>query len=474
MSKVKAYNLEGLNLRVSPFISSLGVFPPNSHEFLRLVNMDADLIGAKKKRPGYGTLLTSLGGTIDSLFDWHQQDGTTFNLYAASGGTLYYSSQGTGAWANCGNGTFTTGVNLGHAVHDGTLLMVGDGIINTRHTTNGTSFTDTSGAPKAIDFQEYQGRMYALGTSNNLTYATTGTATDWTTDSASITIPGAGKNLSLMKVANRLVATKNSGEMYRWDGYNLYDMSTVLGPTSQASVDQVENYAFYLNRWGVYSFNGDSPEIVSNPIKKQIYNDAGSAIQPGTFSNAYSEVHYYNYLLSVGTVTDDLTKETINNCVLNYDFQLNQWSNYDMGTQITAMESFRDNSGSQTLILGDNSGQCYTYGGTYTNDNGLPIQATMEMVFHGQEPAQDKKFNQLWLLFNPGCQAHVQVAVANTFTKEKLNWIDIGDVSDGYKEFRFPSATQGRLLFLKITETSRNARFVFYGYEIDYDLVVRR
>ena len=468
MPKISNYNLEDLNLQVSPL-------NPNNTDFIRLVNMEDDGIGVKKKRPGYATFLgTPDNSTVNSLFDWHFQDGTTMYLYRATGGTLYYSSQGTGAWTICGNGTFTAGSPVGNTVIDGTLLLCGDGVANTRHSTTGTSFVDTTAAPKATNFEEYQLRAYALGTANNLVYATTGTPTDWTTDSTSITIPGAGRNRSLMKVANRLVATKTSKEMYRWDGYSLLDMSTKLGPSSDQSIGEIENYKIYLNQLGIFGFNGDTPDIVSNPIERLVYNDSGSAISGGYFGSAAGVAHQYNYLVSVGTITDNLTKQTTNNAILNYDYQRDNSSEYAFGTPQTAWLSYLDETGVQRLIFGDNNGQCYTFGGTATTDNGLPIQAEMEIVFHGGDAAQEKKFNQLWLSFSPGCQAHVQVAFANTFTRETLNWVDVGDVSDGFKEFRFPSGSQSRLMFLRIIETSRNARFAFYGYEVDFDWVVRR
>ena len=74
---------------------------------------------------------------------------------------------------------------------------------------------------------------------------------------------------------------------------------------------------------------------------------------------------------------------------------------------------------------------------------------------------------------NPGCQAHFQIAIADSFTKGKKNWIDLGDLSDGFKEFRFPEGSRGRLLFWKLTDASRNARVALYGFTCDYDIIDR-
>ena len=74
-------------------------------------------------------------------------------------------------------------------------------------------------------------------------------------------------------------------------------------------------------------------------------------------------------------------------------------------------------------------------------------------------------------MFNPGSQAKVQVAITDTFTKEKLNWIDLGQSKDGVVTGRFPSGSRGRFLLYKIYDASRDARFQFYGYEVDVDVV---
>lgn len=467
MIKQRVYKLGGLNLRISPFLLKDG-------DMIRQVNVENDMYGAKKKRPGYATYLSSIGGTVTSLFNWTQNDGTTFWNYAVSGGTLYYSTQGTGAWTVCGNGTLTNGARPGHAVLENTLIL-GDGTAATRHTTDGTSFTNTSSAPIANYFDDYQNRIFAGGTSSSLFWSTTGTPTSWTgADSTSVNIPGPGKINSVFKVANRLISTKNSGKIFRWDGFELYDTATDLGPTFHYSVGHIEDYRFYPNRLGVYGFGGVKPEIISNPIERQIYNDVGEGIVGGTFDLAPGIVHRYDYLWAVGAVTDDLTDETINNLILKYDYQLDEWGNWDFARLPTAFGTYVDTSGNSQLIFGDNTGQCYTYGGTTSSDNGSSIQCVMEFIIHDNAPETEKKRNYLWLFSNPGNEAHAQIALADSFTHKNLVWEDIGQLTDGFTEYRFPDGSRSRLLFLKITEASRNSRFHFYGWSQDFDPIERR
>ena len=448
---------------------------PLSHkpgDMIRCLNVTNDQFGAKKKRAGYNTYLgTPNNLQVTTLFTWQRNSGTQFWNYMCSGGTLWYSTQGTGAWTVCGGGTLTNGAFVGNAVLEDTLV-IGDGTAATRHSTDGTSFTNTTAAPIAAYFADYQGRVWAGGTASSMFYSNVGTATDWTNDSTSISVPGPGRMQALFKATDRLVTSKNSGIMHRYNGYSLYDLATRLGPSSAQSIAEVEDFRFYLNRTGVYAFSGEKPELISNAVEKQIYNDLGSAITGTVFNNAPGVAHKYQYMVGVGTVTDDLTNETINDCILVYDYQANDWMNWQFADRPYSWLSYRDASGDQQLIFGGNGGQCFTVGGTSTTDNGATITVVMEGVLH-QNTLLDKKWNWYRASFNPGCEAHIQVAISDTFTRGKKNWIDLGQALDGVVEYRFPAGSRGKFLFWKITEASRNARLHFYGFEFDAEVIER-
>ena len=423
----------------------------------------------KKKRPGYITYLgTSDTNRVNTLFDWHRNSGTQFWNYRASGSQLYYSTQGTGAWTVCGNGTIPNNDHVVNTVLEDTLVISS---VNgtTRHTTTGTSFTDTSSTPAASALEEYQNRVWAAGGSSSMFYSTTGTPTDWTSDSSSISIPGPGKVLSLFKNNNRLVATKNSGLMYRWDGVQLTDQASNLGPTSVQSIDSVEGFRFFLNRQGIYAYGGNNPELISNPIEKYIYNDDATGIVGTVFDNAPGVIHKYNYYLTVGSITDDLTGEAINPCTLVYDYQKDEHLTWETAVRPTAWHSYADASGDEQLIFGDANGQCYQISGTAVSDNGSAITSTLEGVINFEKPETDKMFRTLHAFANPGCQATFQIAIGETFTKAKKVWQTIGDLQDGHVEYRFPSESQGKMLFWRVSESSTNARFNFYGMSVDLE-----
>ena len=465
MNVSKYYAIGGLNLYVNPLAQEDG-------HIIRAVNVYSDYYGAKSKRPGYDTYLgTADGSAVHQLWSWYKNDGVTFYNYRASGSKVYYSSQGTGAWTVCGNGTIGAGNYVGNAVLDDTMIIC-DGEGSTRHTTNGTSFTDTTLAPVAVDLEMYQNRIYAAGTSSTLFYSTTGTASNWDTavDSSSLTVPGAGKLLKVIKVADKMVATKNSGIMQRWDGYSLVDMSTKLGPTSPHSVDEVEGYYFWLNRLGIFGYGGVNPQLVSNAITSLIYNNSGSAIAGSDFDSAPGAVHKYDYYLSAGTVTDDLTRKTIDNALIKYDYNKNEFTMYSTNDYVTSMHSYKDADGNEQLLLGSTGGQVYELDTTSYSDNGNPIEAILEFVVHKGVPELDKKWNWYFLAFNPGCSVKVMVAFSNSYDRDRLKWQSLGTFTEGIAEGRFPEGSRSKLLFIRVTEKSSDKPFTFYGMSIDAEM----
>lgn len=483
--QILSFNTGGVNTYTNPLIPASNAYSAVSGlnqinqgaqqdgVLIRAVNVDSYPYGGKSKRAGYTTYL----GTPDNssplrLFNWTKDDGTFFN-YRQSGSSLYYSIQGTGDWTKCANGTLTVGSQLGNSVLNNTLI-ISQGGGTTRHSTTGTTFSDTSAAPAGPHLTQYQNRIYITGTSSTLFYSVSGDPTNWSTsgtsDSSSITIPGAGLPNSVFVLANRLNITKSSGRQLNWDGFTLADLASNLGPSSPYSIVKVEDYGFWLNRLGFFSSNGDQPQLISNAIQREIYNDQQSGILGATFGTAPSIASGYDYLTAVGSVRDDLTNEPLNNCIIKYNYQKNEFLNYSFNDFPTAFGTYIDTSGNRQTIFSNSGGQCFQYSGTSTSDNGNTIEAKMEFFYHFNQPHVDKEFRWIWLFFNPGCQAQVQVATASTFTKQSLKWLDVGDVSDGLKQFRFPAGSKGKFLFLRISEASRNARFTYYGCAIDANL----
>lgn len=462
------FNIGGLNTYSNP------LNPASDGQLIHAVNVTSFPQGAKSKRLGYSTFLgTPDASTVKSLLVFPNigNVSTDFNLYRASGTILYHSLQGTGAWTTSGNGTISSGAHFGGAVLDN-VFIGGDGVNATRHTTNGTSFTNTTLAPVGEFFEQYQNRIYVGGTESTLFYSTTNDATNWntsgTSNSSSFEIPGAGKMGQLIKSADRLVTTKiPSGLMHKWDGYSLIDLATTYGPSSPYSVAKVEGYRFFVNQYGHYGYGGAQPQLLSNAIQRQFYNNDNTGIAGTAFSTIPGEVHRYDYLASVGTITDDFTGRQISNAIIKYDYQKNEYLNWSFANNPTAYLSYKDTSGSQQLIFGDSTGQCYKMD-TSTTDNGVAISCELVFVFHAQVPYYEKKWNWWRGHFNPGCEAKVQIACSNAYTYSQLKWQEVGDCSNGWVEFRFPPGSRSRLLFVRIYESSKNSKMTYFGCSLGF------
>src|SRR3990167_8591895 len=234
MATIQVYDIGGINLKVQPLLHKEG-------DLLRSVNVETFPVGAKRKRPGYITYLGTMpnGSSVAGLFNWERNNGTQFWNYAFAGGNLYSSQQGTGDWTITGNGTFNSAGTITHTVLEDTLC-VSDGVGSIFTSTNGTSFTPATDSPPAVALEEYHQRIFAAGTASNLFWSNIGTPTDWTNDSSSVLIPGEGKLLSLFKSSNRLIPTKNSGKMFRFEEFDLVDLTTNLGPTSNSAIGNIE------------------------------------------------------------------------------------------------------------------------------------------------------------------------------------------------------------------------------------------
>jgi len=470
MAELSIRDIGAINTYVNPINVADG-------NVIHCVNLDSNPLGGKKKRMGYTTYLgTADGAEVNSLFNWTKNDGTTFFNYRASGSVLYYSTQGTGAWTPCVGGTITNGAHVDHAELDNNLFIA-SGAGSLKYTNNGTSFTAIAVAPMGASLvSEFQGRMYANGTASKSSwfYSTSGTSagTDWTTDSSSIFAGGGGALKSVIKASDRQILTKTNGSMFRWDGSSFVDMATELGPTSKESIGKIEDFQFWINRLGIFISNAGKPQLISNAIQRQIYNDASTGITGANFDTASGVAHRYDYLVDVGSLTDDLVGEEIKRAIIKYNYQKNEFVNYSFYNEPTAWCSYKDANGVQQLIFGDATGQCYTYG-SGTTDNGQPIETSIQMVFTAGQPFLPKEWGYWEVLTNPGCQAKLQIAIEDTFTAGKKRWKDLGSLTNGFNQGRFPDGSRGKILFVRIYESSSDSPHELYGINFTYNLINR-
>lgn len=469
------------------------------------VNIVGFPLGGYSKRPGYGTFLGTLGAQVNSIFSYSPYptgSGTTLWLYAAAGSILSYSQNGTGAWTTPTNGTIANGNHVGNAVLNNTLI-IGDGVGSTRHTAVGTAFTNTGSAPIAQYFSQFHQRIYASdGTTANLNFSVANDATNWsnsgTSDSSFIPIPNEGGIVSHFVAGDRLNIVKQRGDMFNWDDTTLIDMSTKYGASSPWGISNIDNTWFWINQYGIFNYDGATKNLISNPIQRHFYNRQNTGIGTATWGTAPSVGHIWDYLVAVGTVTDDFTGRAVNNCIERYDFQKNQFTYWSFNDAPTAFHSYNDINQKRQLIFGGTAGQVFQMDLTKTSDNGAPIPTEMVFLFtyssqsmtqtpKGMSTVTSAMYEEKWdwirLLFNPGDEVNIQYAFSNTLTYQHLKWStaintgkrtgDYYQVSDGAVEIRFPNdpnnVPRSRFMFLRIYDNSDNSAWSYYGCQVSAD-----
>lgn len=462
-------NFGGINTKLNPFLQPEGTL-------FSCVNLESDFIGVKSKRGGLVPFLNNPdSAAIANIIEFNV--GTLHFLYRMSGTVCYYydvNNPGT-AWTPTTNGTFPGGGRLGNTILYDTLIC-GNSVGSTRHTQNGTAFTNTNLAPLARFFTNSFGRVYA-GNNQTLFWSSANDATNWqtsgTSDSSSIQIPGPGTVNSLFSTYNRVLAGKSGGEMNRWDSYTRERVPGQLGPTSQWSNVDMDDMKLYANRLGVYAFTGVYPKIISTPVEKQFYNRANSGIPGTSFPDLPAGESQYNYYLSQGTITDPTTNHTIPNSVLGYSYLENEFYNLSFPFLPSAYGKYTDASGTANFLIGDPSGQIYLYDSTATSDNGTAIEGYMEGFTAFNEIYKDKEVYRMWVHTNPGCQAKLQVSLTDNFFENSRRWIDVGDLSRGITYIELPVSTtrRGKYLFYRFYESSTDAPWTIYAMTFDFNYV---
>lgn len=472
-------------------------------QIIHCVNTYAPGIGVIAKRPGYGTFLNNPDNSqVNTIKSWSWADGTTLFLYRASGSQLYYSQQGTANWTPAGNGTLGSGSSHWGAVNLNGVYIGGDGMGSTRHTTDGMNFTTTVGAPVGQFWETYQNAAF-VGAGSVLFQSCSNDATNWTiggtSDSTSFDFTAEGAIGVLFKVNDYLIISKNRRTMFQYDGNAFVDLATNHGPSSPYCIGSVSGQCLYLNQIGHFSFDGATPQLLSNAVQRQFYNRADTGMAGTVFFSTPGVGHIYDYFAYQGTITDDFTGRTIPNAILKYDYQKNQYMNWSFANAPTAFHSFTDKNGRVRLLFGDANGNTYRLENDKLSDNGVAIQSEVVMLFTYASQGQDisstsaqttlgstweKKWNWIRLFFNKGDECNIQYAFSNTLTYQHLRWSEAinvrangqpgGDyfqVSDGVAELRFPmtenNVPRSRFLFLRIYDDSDSSAWTYLGAQID-------
>lgn len=497
---VDYYNPTGINTWQNPL--------QTDGQLITATNVVSQGQGIKAKRPGYGTFLNSLGTQINTLFDFGFQNGTQLMLYAAAGGTLSYSAQGTAPWTQATPGTVMPGSFVGNNVFGGIstgVLSIADGNLFW-NSTDGINFVTPGTYPLNAQWMAaFHGRLYTSnGPNSNIEYSVTNDPTNWqsvgTSDSSEIVAASPGAVAGLFVAGDTLVINKSRGDMFTWDDTTLTDTSTNLGASSPQSIAQIDTLWFYLNQYGIFSFDGVTRTVLSDAIQNYFFNKQNTGIGSAAIGSAVATTHFWDYIVAVGNVTDDFTQRPINNALIKYDFQKNEFLMWSFNDNPTAIHSFADINNKRQLIFGNASGQVFQLDPTNPSDNGKPIPTEMVFLFNYANSSEafsqtsasavtgsswEKDWRWLRAFFTPGCEINCEYAFSNSLDIQRLKWSetintkvgqgDYWQFADGALEIRFQAnpnnPPRSRFLFVRYYESSPTSIWRFYGQQIDANVI---
>jgi hypothetical protein len=160
----------------------------------------------------------------------------------------------------------------------------------------------------------------------------------------------------------------------------------------------------------------------------------------------------------------------VNDAILKYDFQKNEYLLWSFAHNPSCFHSYRHTDGTDRLLFASGS-QIYQYSDSATSDDGQPIEASLDFIFHLDAPEVQKHWDGIGIMTNPGCQATAQVAFCDNLEDRSRKYRTLGSLSSGYSRFLFGKKDNeeiptSRFMFLRITEKSTDAPFTYYGCSI--------
>ncbi len=474
---------EGLNRDVSQ-----PVMKPS--EFVMLLNATSEKVGSKTKRLGYTKFLDNPdNGKVDKIIYWNNLGVQKKLLFRVSGGNIYCYNVMTGDGLHWGT-PIKTGLSLVSRLSVAVLsgkMFFSNGQNAMFYTSDGVTCTDvpttsTSVPPRCKYLAVYLSRLYAAGSTNELSGQTSGTGpsslywstvndgTDWTIDLADPSTAGYkyvdpdynGVINGLNKAYNRLLVFKE-GASYRFQSNNLswsVEDLNLITTTSNGSVDSYKDYTFWLNTDGIWGYSGSTPDILSSPLDDVIDNISGQDI-----ADAQGKVYKKHYYCSIGDMQlDDLS---LKNMIVDLDFDKSQFYTHTFANKPTAWGDYIDKNGDSQLLFGDDKGNTFTMF-TGNNDNGIPISMILRTpVFDEGAPEIDKKYNKMYVEASPydSCESKVSI--------DGGEWISVGDLYSPITKNYFSPKNTGsysRNIQFQISDTSLDGRpelrRLIYYYEV--------
>ena len=447
----------GTNLHVSPFLIGKG-------EVFFAKNLSSKKIGTFVKTGDYQIKNAQITASQNILggCDFQRVAGTHTHVVACDGAVnsdIYIDVAGT--WTAQSQAlTKNNKVRFAYSPALDNLFAVD--YVDATRSYNGSAWstvTNVTGAPKGKVLLAFGERIYILNAVVGATsYATriyrsslvdTGSIT-WDTTNDWITfddvIVGGGRVGD-----NMLVLCENSSYIFT-NSDEKYQIGKI-GCVSHESIAEYDKYTFFASNYGFYATDGTTPQKVSLPIQ-EIWDNISYA-NLSEIKTAILDDYVYVF---VGNLT---YPETINNCLLEYDINQNDWNVIELGTSGKSLHTFVGSSGKK-LFLGDNNGkifQMFTSG----QQNAVDFPSVLETHwFYGSSPKFLDDYFELWVYGDD----YPSISVSVKLDDENAKWEPVGSVEGSTDFVSFKK--RGYRIKFRLQEISGKNLYKLDGLEVGY------
>lgn len=433
LSTMRRYDLTGsMKQSVSPFLM-------DDREFTYLKNVSYDEIGSLSKDGGY----TQLGADLDSsgtgdLLHSYINDAGAFTELAITNGKLFkYTGS---AWSQITNGgglTFTAGAKS-TAVNRGGLAYIANEYDGVRYT-DGTSVTmvndDNGGAEvkgkylAVLDDKIFLANLSGTHGPQDIVYTMEGSDTFYI---PTLTGYDTYATTSLMFSGNDaitgIVAFQGNIIFFTESEMNLFNPLTLevsvigrIGCTSHHSIQEINGILYWVNRDGVFRFNGkDTPELVSIPITNWATNSLWRLID-GSVWNTISAINFEGkYMFHVGTLTGILPGDdaVLSDVVIVFDTYRDVWyflTDYPVGLWSRYINS---DGNLRLLFINKSAPEVYQKDYSYTAKGAAIEMVARSKYFNFDMPENEKVLDNLLITCRPsggeGYYMTVKLAINGT------------------------------------------------------------
>jgi hypothetical protein len=325
--------------------------------------------------------------------------------------------------------SWSTVTNVTDAPKGKVIVSFGDRL----HILNATVGTDT------FSTRSYRSSTVETG---SITWNTTD---DWFTfDDSIITAGKVGDNL--------MILCKNSSHILTL-GDEKYQIGKI-GGVSIGGIAEYDDYGFFASYHGVYASNGSTPQKVSLPIQELWDN-----IPYANLANIQMAINNDYLYVYIGDLT---VPETINNCLLEYDINQNDWNIIELGTECKQLYNCVTTLGKK-LFMGDDDGNIFQMF-TSNSQNTSTFGSVMETEWtYGTDPKYIDDFKELWLHGKDISSLSVSIKLDN----DSSRWIPIGEFNGPTSVIKF-SHRAGRVKF-RLQESGSGNLYEIHTLEIGYD-----